>query len=909
MFETNHFFNFALTENLPVMLKNILFLILLGFFSLTTSAQSQDIVSLYEKFKAAAAFDHEFPREKVYLHLDNNAYLEGDSIWYKAYVVRASNLKATDISKVLYVELLDAAGVLLKRQLHKIDAHGGASGCLVLENHNKNGYYEIRAFTRAMLNWGDESSFSRVIPVFEKDNNSLSINTPDADWKMPATAQRTFDFKGEDQRQLTFYPEGGNLIRGVQQRVAFLLTDGNGMPVSDTISIFTAPGECLAQTMPFYEGRGVFMLPSGAADAYAMVGEHRFDLPQAQEQGYVLRCDLVDDYLDIQVERSPNQPKETIGLAVFCREQPCYFDTLQVNDVEVFSLPASVLRAGVNRIELFDAQGRSCASRLVFSPLNHLLPQVKVLQNAQFYESYAPVSMKINVVVAAGQPCKAHFSLAVRDAAQELVETPKNTIEVEMLLGSEVRGYIHNPQFYFTPTNRLAGVALDHLLMVQGWRATSFSTMCNHQDFKVNYPIEDRLILNGVAYKDTDKREPYTNMKLNLSMFSANYDVRRGECTTDAEGRFAFAVSMDYEGECLAQVTTKNEAGKKTWSRVAFDRWFAPKVKTYSPWELTYQQPMPVDTTAVVQQDVVDPTVLDWTALDKDDSYVLKEAEVTGKRKIRYRPLNGNRYEWNGGKNRGKRFADQVINIAYEVERWRDAGYDARVNVLEFISVALGKSEMGMAADAGDYTAEVSDANPFEATAQKGEGGDAQTNAETNTDNSQFSGNSENLMNSKPMNDASRVVNVGGENWYIDYTAGGGTAEFAEDYDFAYLIRERSHMARYIGGDVLNNTSEPIDALLILHESQDARRAKKGVTYRKVWGYEPIKKFFAPNYNNQDLPKEPDFRRTIYWNPTLTTSDAGVAQVLFFNNANHKMSPKISIQGMTSDGQFFSFER
>ena len=906
MLETNHFFNFALTENLSTMRKNIFFLILFGFFSLTTSAQSPEIVSLYEKFKAAATFDHEFPREKVYLHLDNNAYLEGDSIWYKAYVVRASSLKPTDISKVLYVELLDAAGVLLKRQLHKIDAHGGTSGCFVLENQNKSGYYEIRAFTRAMLNWGDESCFSRVIPVFENETNSLSINTPDADWKMPATAQRTFKFEGEQQRQLTFYPEGGNLISGLQQRVAFLLTDGNGMPVTDTISVFNAQGECILQTMPFYEGRGAFVLPAGVTDTYAEVGEKRFPLPNAENQGYVLSCNLAGDYLDISVERAPNQPIETIGLAVFCREQPCYFDTLRVDEADAFSLPASVFRPGVNRIELFDSKGRSCASRLVFCPINHLMPQVKVLQNAQFYESYAPVSMKINVVDAAGNPCMSQMSVAVRDAAQELVETPRNSIEVEMLLGSEVRGYIHNPQFYFASSNRLAGVALDHLLMVQGWRATSFSTMCNHQDFKVLYPIEDRLILNGVAYKDNEKREPYANMKLNLSMFSDNYDVRRGECTTDAEGRFAFAASMDYEGECLAQVTTVNDKGKKTWSRVAFDRWFAPKVKTYSPWELTYQQPTPVDTTAVAQQDVVDPNVLDWSALDNDDSYVLKEAEVTGKRKKRYRPLNGNRYEWNGGKNRGKRFADQVINIAYEVERWRDAGYDARVNIIEFISVALGKAKMGTAADAGDYTAEVTDVNPFETTEQNTEGENSENDAQTNSENS---GNSEDLLNTSSLNDASKILNVGGESWYIDYTAGGGTAEFAEDYDFAYLIRDRSHMSRYIGADKLSNSAEPIDALLILHESQDARRVKKGVTFRKVWGYEPIKKFFAPNYNVLDLPKDPDFRRTIYWNPTISTSDEGVAQVMFFNNANHKMSPKISIQGMTSDGQFFSFER
>ena len=40
--------------------------------------------------------------------MDNASYLEGDTLWYKAYVVRASSLLPTELSKVLYVELLNA---------------------------------------------------------------------------------------------------------------------------------------------------------------------------------------------------------------------------------------------------------------------------------------------------------------------------------------------------------------------------------------------------------------------------------------------------------------------------------------------------------------------------------------------------------------------------------------------------------------------------------------------------------------------------------------------------------------------------------------------------------------------------------------------------------------------------------
>ena len=36
-------------------------------------------------------FNRLFPQEKVYLHLDNTGYYMGDSIWYKAYVIRTDS--------------------------------------------------------------------------------------------------------------------------------------------------------------------------------------------------------------------------------------------------------------------------------------------------------------------------------------------------------------------------------------------------------------------------------------------------------------------------------------------------------------------------------------------------------------------------------------------------------------------------------------------------------------------------------------------------------------------------------------------------------------------------------------------------------------------------------------------------
>ena len=92
-------------------------------------------------------------QEKVYLHLDNNCYFKGDTIWYKSYVVRADNLDYTDMSHILYVELLSPDGLVVERQNIIVSPDGYGDGNFALKDSLYSGYYELRAYTRWMLNF------------------------------------------------------------------------------------------------------------------------------------------------------------------------------------------------------------------------------------------------------------------------------------------------------------------------------------------------------------------------------------------------------------------------------------------------------------------------------------------------------------------------------------------------------------------------------------------------------------------------------------------------------------------------------------------------------------------------------------------------------------------------------------
>ena len=130
------------------MKRTILFLF---FAVLCLCATAQDLGKLIAN---AYSFDDRFPRETVYLHMDNAAYIQGDTLWYKAYVVRASTLRPDSmLSRTLYVELLNDAGTLLQRSVLRLDSIGQAHGNFALTQPLQKGFYEIRAYTRAMTNW------------------------------------------------------------------------------------------------------------------------------------------------------------------------------------------------------------------------------------------------------------------------------------------------------------------------------------------------------------------------------------------------------------------------------------------------------------------------------------------------------------------------------------------------------------------------------------------------------------------------------------------------------------------------------------------------------------------------------------------------------------------------------------
>ena len=212
-----------------------------------------------------ARFGTGLPQEKVYLHIDNTCYFVGDTIRYKGYVMRSDRSTLTDLSKIMYVELLTPDGFLVDRQQLEL-TDGTAHGAFTLTDSLYAGYYELRAYTRWMLNFGRyehphsrhtedmfynrqmakdffrdyDKLYSRVFPVFDRPEEAGRYPK---DMTLRPMRRYYKAHRGKPDIDLRFYPEGGHLVAGTTCRVAFELNDEDGKHLDAELAITDDKGQ------------------------------------------------------------------------------------------------------------------------------------------------------------------------------------------------------------------------------------------------------------------------------------------------------------------------------------------------------------------------------------------------------------------------------------------------------------------------------------------------------------------------------------------------------------------------------------------------------------------------------------------------------------------------------------------
>ena len=812
-------------------------------------------------------FSDEYPQEKVYLHFDNTSYYLGETIWFKAYVVRADHHHLTGLSRVLYVELLNAEGHVLNTRKLKIE-NGQCHGDFKLNAAQYGGYYEVRAYTRYMLNFAEGNLFSRVFPVYDKPKKEGEYKTTITERAPSQRIEQKRPLYKQDQKlELTFFPEGGSLINNIRSKVAFRATTEQGEDVAVNCTLYNNRKDSICSFSTQHQGMGSFEFRPDTSK-YTVVANWKgkqceFPLPLALPSGIMMSVDNSNqDDIYILITKPSNIKSRYLGVTITCRGVLYGSDAFVMNADSVMRLnfPKRKLPDGVTQITLFDEQGILLSDRLVF--VNHH-SQLKFTgsQDKILYQPFEPVSLSFQLKDSLDVPVETSFSLSVRDAGTCSMQTHADNISTGLLLSSEVKGYIANPGYYFESESTERCEALDILLMVQGWSRYSWKQMAGVEKTEYKQSLEDGLYLDG-SVVSLFLKKPKPNMNFSMILLGDSTS-QHSSCKTDSAGNFCFAL-RDFSGTARLILQTKDDQ-KKIETFIKLNRQFTPALKPYSLAEQNEEHVYKIVKDSVV---VIDRLVPDF---DEELNKLL--------------PKNNKKLSMTQRNNLLKQVTVKAkkmpvkVSAKYEVEKEMDRRTDVAEWLPADLTTLLNFTCKYYVASTGRYKGKnvifivenskkiVSGANDLL------EGNDEQNTFSTDSKSSTESSQPvKNELKGK-MPDLDEIESV----------------TFIEDYASIFRL--------YRGGSIEPSTT--CIGLIRLKKNY----VKEPFSIRNTYfeGYSVSHLFFSPLYDKIKLPDEKDHRRTLYWNPDVRTDKDGKAIVAFYNNGTCK-SMLINAETVTVNG-------
>ena len=484
--------------------------------------------------------------EKAYLHLDRPVYATGETIWFSAYVVDASQHRLDSLSQVLHVDLVSPQRKVVARRTLRLRG-GRASGDLDIADSLAAGTYVLRAYTSWMRNAGDQFVYSRRLSVWP----ASPLSPPDVPQSNgPAVIKGRVPVATATRPDVQFFPEGGSFVEGLPAVVACKATDGSGRGVDVRGQVLDAQNKLVVTDFKTrHGGMGRFALVPGTGKRYHAHftlpdgTAADYPLPVPQPTGYVLHVvDGGDNFLvEARYRGAAGAPAPgPLQLMTQVRGVAAYPGprTLAAEAPAIWRMPKKNYPAGIVHFTLFDGQGTPQCERLAFVQNGPAGLRISITPDQASYGPHAPVQLNVRVTDAAGQPVATHFSVAVSDAGLSAIDPTAETIASNLLLTSDLTGYVENPGYYFREPTPATAQALDDLLLTQGWRRFVWKDVLGGKAPAVTFPSEQGITLSGQIVSENGNR-PIPNSQLTFLQTKPSTNMVTG--TTTPEGRFVFS--------------------------------------------------------------------------------------------------------------------------------------------------------------------------------------------------------------------------------------------------------------------------------------------------------------------------------------------------------------------------------
>ncbi len=502
-------------------------------------AQQDSLKNLVEKFDHYR--DQNF-QEKIFIHTDQIFYLTGETIWFNVFLVDAFFHQPSQLSKVVYLEVIGKDNIsVIKTKIAVTEGHG--HGSLFLPSSIASGKYRILGYTRWMQNFSPEFYFQQSITIV---NPFVNLDPP------PASEGPAYDIQ--------FFPEGGNIIAGLPNTVAFRVVGKNGKGIGFKGAILNQKNDTVVRFHPLKFGLGRFHFNPEKGEHYSSViidslhQKYFVPLPAILDEGFTMHLTDSIGFINVAVRsRFLESAEESQKVHLFVQSHQIHLAGLTnplTHGTALFRIDKKIFREGLNHITLFDHSLRPVGERMYFVTPKHNL-KISAAVDRENYSTREKINLNLTTLTAEGHPANPRMSVSVyrQDSLQQ--DEPVN-ISDYLWLTSELKGTVESPGFYLKEAN---AEAADNLMLTHGWSRFTWKEILSHQENHAPYaPEYGGHLLRGVVLDQEGNPSPGINTFLSVVGKKAELRVAR----SDAKGNVMYEVHDFFGKQKVVAQTNAN---------------------------------------------------------------------------------------------------------------------------------------------------------------------------------------------------------------------------------------------------------------------------------------------------------------------------------------------------------------
>lgn len=300
-----------------------------------------------------------------------------------------------------------------------------------------------------------------------------------------------------------FLPEGGELLNTTNQIVAFKALGSDGFSKEINGVILNQKGDTISIFESEHKGMGAVSISPQAGDKFhAIVTSSdgitkQFELPEVKTDGIKLATVHYKGYIRYQVQKSENTVlPDTLYLVAHTRGELRVLTRITEKN-SIGKVSDKALKNGITHFILLDSKGTPISERLVF--IKHpAIDKWQVIPDKKEYGKREKVKLNISVTNSIdGVPLPGEYSISITDNNLVKNDSLAETICSNILLTSDLKGYIESPGFYFKDNSGKTDRYLDFVMLTHGWKRFTLKDIHKLPDINVEYPIEYGQYISG----------------------------------------------------------------------------------------------------------------------------------------------------------------------------------------------------------------------------------------------------------------------------------------------------------------------------------------------------------------------------------------------------------------------------